>query len=439
LNSDIVTGTGGFIRAWFGDVTPQGSGVWKNASGTNNWSANTAVNAGWGGVSGTVPGGTNNGPGFGKPGDAGQIATFDNTVTNYAGGNVNQDVGGLTIGGFNLSAQAGSNGYNIGTGTPGGATALGITLDNGSLNSDIKVNSGTHTIASPLTVIGKGLAVNTTSSADQVSITGGITATGTSAFTGATKGLTKDGAGKLILAGANNFSGATTVSSNGAANNKLEVKGSLAGTTAVNNSGTFILNSSTPANNIVGTGTMLPSTGSTVTGLVGTTGYTAGAGSSLQMGSGQANSSQSFASLTLSGNSTLDFGSSANVNLFFGSLFAPSSTLTSLGSFTLDITNYTNSATISGTNDTGAFGDGNTRLLFTTNPGFSLGTPITGLTINGGAAQAVQFGTNYELVGIVAVPEPATTALIGAVALCALIGYRERRRFTGVRSRAARK
>ncbi len=40
---------------------------------------------------------------------------------------------------------------------------------------------------------------------------------------------------------------------------------------------------------------------------------------------------------------------------------------------------------------------------------------------------------------IVPVPEPATTALIGAVALCALIGYRERRRFTGVRSRLARK
>jgi hypothetical protein len=48
----------------------------------------------------------------------------------------------------------------------------------------------------------------------------------------------------------------------------------------------------------------------------------------------------------------------------------------------------------------------------------------------------VQFGSNYE---IVPVPEPATTALIGAVALCGLIGYRERRRFTGLGKRAARK
>ena len=57
-----------------------------------------------------------------------------------------------------------------------------------------------------------------------------------------------------------------------------------------------------------------------------------------------------------------------------------------------------------------------------------------------GAGMAVKWATGsgdqYE---IVPVPEPATTALIGAVALCALIGYRERRRFTGIRSRLARK
>ena len=54
----------------------------------------------------------------------------------------------------------------------------------------------------------------------------------------------------------------------------------------------------------------------------------------------------------------------------------------------------------------------------------------------GPGAIGVSFGGQYE---IVPVPEPATTALIGAVALCALIGYRERRRFTGIRSRLARK
>jgi hypothetical protein len=47
---------------------------------------------------------------------------------------------------------------------------------------------------------------------------------------------------------------------------------------------------------------------------------------------------------------------------------------------------------------------------------------------------AIDFGSTYE---IVPVPEPATTALIGSIALCALIGYRERRRFTGLGKRTA--
>jgi hypothetical protein len=35
------------------------------------------------------------------------------------------------------------------------------------------------------------------------------------------------------------------------------------------------------------------------------------------------------------------------------------------------------------------------------------------------------------------VPEPATTTLIGTIALCALFGYRERRRFAGFGKRTA--
>ena len=89
--------------------------------------------------------------------------------------------------------------------------------------------------------------------------------------------------------------------------------------------------------------------------------------------------------------------------------------------------------------DGGSFGDGQNRLIFTDNPGFGLGNYIAGINFDGfgpGATQ-VAFGSNFE---IVPVPEPATTALIGAIALCALIGYRERRRFTGFGKRmAARK
>jgi hypothetical protein len=63
---------------------------------------------------------------------------------------------------------------------------------------------------------------------------------------------------------------------------------------------------------------------------------------------------------------------------------------------------------------------------------------IQGINFTGYApgAQEVHFGGEYE---IVPVPEPATTALVGSLALCALIGYRERRRIGGVLSRLARK
>ncbi len=63
---------------------------------------------------------------------------------------------------------------------------------------------------------------------------------------------------------------------------------------------------------------------------------------------------------------------------------------------------------------------------------FGVGSYIPNISFDGFGAGAteVAFGTGYE---IVPVPEPTATALIGTIALCALIGYRERRRFTGLR------
>jgi hypothetical protein len=75
--------------------------------------------------------------------------------------------------------------------------------------------------------------------------------------------------------------------------------------------------------------------------------------------------------------------------------------------------------------------------LFNTDPGFGLGNAISSISFTGfGQGMEVTFGGQYE---IVPVPEPATTALVGSLALCALIGYRERRRIGGVLSRLARK
>ena len=78
------------------------------------------------------------------------------------------------------------------------------------------------------------------------------------------------------------------------------------------------------------------------------------------------------------------------------------------------------------TTDNGTLGDGQSRLLFSINPGFTFGAPIPGVAFIGfGQGMAVQFGSQLE---IVPVPEPGTLGLLGAVAACAIIAHRPRRR-----------
>ena len=161
-----------------------------------------------------------------------------------------------------------------------------------------------------------------------------------------------------------------------------------------------------------------------------------------------------FGSMTLTQSSILDFSSgglnnNTNVHLFFGSLNGGTGTQGGIqtgtaadlfsGAKTLTINNWTGAGYGLGTvTDSTTFGNGSDRLIFNTDPGFIFGTLITGINFTGFGAGAIEvaFGSQFE---IVPVPEPATTALIGSIALCALIGYRERRRFAGIRSRMARK
>jgi hypothetical protein len=222
----------------------------------------------------------------------------------------------------------------------------------------------------------------------------------------------------------NSYTGSTTVNAG-----TLAVTGTLSGTTAVqvNTGGTLLLNSSTTASNIVGPFT---AGGSPTTGTGGTS-VTLDSGT-LAIGSGQTGATHTFTSLSLNSNSTLDFRSSTDMNMVFSSF--------SGGAFTLAVTNWIGAQYTPGaTTDTSTLGDGRDRLLFNTDvSGGGFGSAVSGITINGLPTIEVQFGSpgQYE---IVPVPEPATTALIGSVALCALIGYRERRRFAGLRSRFARK
>ena len=275
-----------------------------------------------------------------------------------------------------------------------------------------------------------------------VGITGGNTT-----FAGSIGGagnLIKDTNSKQVLSGSNGYTGTTTVSAG-----TLEVTGSLSGTTAVTVStgGTLLMNG---GSNNVGTGDRAPVASSqTISGTVAGANFTGSGGTlAVAQGAGGNGTTHSFNQMTLTANSTLDFSSGAgttntNVNLIFASLNSATKTaLTGTPTLTLTIANWSGPQYSPGdTVDSSltGFGDGRDRLIFTTDPGFGFGSFIAGINFTGFGAGATQvaFGSGFE---IVPVPEPATTALIGSIALCALIGYRERRRFTGFGKRmAARK
>ena len=272
-----------------------------------------------------------------------------------------------------------------------------------------------------------------------VGITGGNTT-----FAGSIGGagnLIKDTNSKQVLSGSNGYTGTTTVSAG-----TLEVTGSLSGTTAVTVStgGTLLMNG---GSNNVGTGDRAPVASSqTISGTVAGANFTGSGGTlAVAQGAGGNGTTHSFNQMTLTANSTLDFSSGAgttntNVNLIFASLNSATKTaLTGTPTLTLTIANWSGPQYSPGdTVDSSltGFGDGRDRLIFTTDPGFGFGSFIAGINFTGFGAGATQvaFGSGFE---IVPVPEPATTALIGSIALCALIGYRERRRFTGLGKRTA--
>jgi autotransporter-associated beta strand protein len=276
---------------------------------------------------------------------------------------------------------------------------------------------GASQVAASLNSVGGGTTGTVTLGSNTLTVGAGSGNTDFKGSIGGAGNLIKDDASTQVLSGTNAYTGTTTVSGG-----TLEVQGSLSGTTAVtvNTSGTLLLNSA--ASPIINTAATMTVGGGTV-----------------KIDNSLNNTNQTFGSLTLTGTSILDFGTGSNGNtMTFSSL-----------SFTgtkLNVYNWTGSAYGAGVADTGTFADTQDRLLFNADTIYS-GTEdnrieffsdsgITSL----GFGQEVAFGSQFELVPITAVPEPATTALIGSIALCALIGYRERRRFTGLGKRiAARK
>jgi autotransporter-associated beta strand protein len=258
---------------------------------------------------------------------------------------------------------------------------LGASQVAASLNS-VGATTGTVTLGSNTLTVGAG--------------------SGNTDFKGSIGGagnLIKDDASTQVLSGNNGYTGTTTVSGG-----TLEVQGSLSGTTGVtvSTSGTLLMNSA--ASNIVNT-----------------TATVAMAGGTLAFGNA-ANQTQNLGALTLTANSTLDFGVGGGNDKFHFASFVNTTG-------TLAITNWLG-------NDAGGTDGAHDRLVFTGSfTDFTSSFTQSQISFNGTSGYAaIDFGSTYE---IVPVPEPATTALIGSIALCALIGYRERRRFTGLGKRTA--
>jgi autotransporter-associated beta strand protein len=273
---------------------------------------------------------------------------------------------------------------------------------------------GASQVAASLNSVGGGTTGTVTLGSNTLTVGAGSGNTDFKGSIGGAGNLIKDDASTQVLSGTNAYTGTTTVSGG-----TLEVQGSLSGTTAVtvNTSGTLLLNSA--ASPIINTAATMTVGGGTV-----------------KIDNSLSNTNQTFGSLTLTGTSILDFGTgSAGNTMTFSSL--------SFSTTKLNVYNWSGSAYGAGVADIGSLGDTQDRLLFTgtTSIGTSGDNRIEFFSDSGitslGFGQEVAFGSQFELVPITAVPEPATTALIGSIALCALIGYRERRRFTGLGKRTA--
>jgi autotransporter-associated beta strand protein len=208
--------------------------------------------------------------------------------------------------------------------------------------------------------------------------------------------VTKLGANTLVFDKTNTYTGATTVDAG-----TLAVTGSLSGTTAanVNSGGTLLLNGGSEKVNNAAIVTL--------------------GGGTLAFDTSATNQVETLGTLILSANSFIDFGlGGGDDDLSFsaiGGSFIP-------GTYTLAINNW--DGTVSG----GTLGSDDRLIFGGSVTDFTSRFGTNDVSFNGAPGYAtISFGGGYE---IVPVPEPATTALIGAVALCALIGYRERRRFS---------
>ena len=350
-NVGVAGDTGGFIKNGTGKVTVYGSNTfYTGATLVNNGTLDLIVgpfNAGIYGVNGSLTIGDN----VGSAGSAvvniasntyaGQISPTSAVTINTDGAlnmALSNSTGSLTLNGGQVNVAAGV------TITPTGA----ITSNTNAIHQTALISGGTLALG----------AGNTITVARDASLTSDLTIS--SVISGGT--LTKAGAGVLTLSGANTFTGATVISAgtivanasnvfnntalmtvaSGAAlqlNSYIETIGALSGAGNVDfgAGGTLRLTSgsATFSGTLTGTGTLYIGTGATLTlgaNFTNTNLSIVLAGGTLNLNG----TTDSFGGISITGNSVIDFGNSANSILNSTSLSFGSSAVT------LNVTNWTN-------------------------------------------------------------------------------------------------
>lgn len=361
--------------------------------------------------------------------------TFDTQATaSIISGNVTGSGGALTKNGassLTLSGAANtfSGGLIIASGSliagnpnPGVLGAGKVTMAN-STTLDLNGNSPTTGL---LSTSGSGTGVSVTSNAVgtpvlRVSGSSSETFAGVISNGSATSvGLIKAGSGTQVLSGNNTYTGPTTVSDSGSMLEISGINGRISGTTQVD---------------VTSGGTLLLSGGNA--DRINTAPVSLDSGT-LAFGSGIYGMSETLGSLSLSGNSTLDFGSTSTDATHAGNTFIFGGLAINSGA-TLSIYNWSGSAYGLGQPDNGT-DITQDRLLFGA-PGTGLDdTALSAISFYAGGAGSTLLGTGHEIsfdgnFEIVPVPEPSSTALIGAAGLLGLVGYRERRGLGGLISR----
>jgi autotransporter-associated beta strand protein len=352
----------------------------------------------------------------GLGGSAGLTKSSGGTVSlsgaNTYTGTTNVTAGILTTSGtMATTAVSVSSGASF-TGTNTGANSAMATnaavTNNGamSLAASQTISTLNGTTAGATLAVARGSTLNVTG--------GGTYAGAINDISGTGAGANLTAGGSLTLQGNNAYTGATVVSAG--ATLAVTGSGAVGGTSSVtvNSGATFELNAA--ATNAVNSGANYVSNGGTLS-----------IGPNLQ----------TFALMKLGTgvSSTLNFNNVAGT-LSFGSLDGSTKTALSSSPITLNIDNWTGSAYTIGTSSV-TLDPLQSSLIFSNDPGFTLGQVIPGVYFAGyGAGMAVTVqvaggGTAYQIVPATVVPEPATAALLGSVALCALIGCRKRRRSPG--------